>query len=294
MLLYVVTNLVNEKQYVGITLDLARRRREHISGHGSRIVYQAIQKYGVENIHFEPWYEGDEEWIKTMEYRTILALNTFAPSGYNLTFGGEGTLGWKPSKAIREKMSEAHKGRTYGPHSDETRRKISEARAGKPVPSRQRGKHPLAQPVTVNGVEFECLRDAAEDLGVTEATLWRVRQGIRSNEFSYQPQIKVVTINGVTYDNVTEAAKRLGVSKSVLWSAKQRAGSSIFDFRKGHPQRGNHPMARKVVVNGVKYGCMKDAAEALKVNYSAIRDARRHAGSNVFTYCPRAVHPSPN
>ena len=188
MFLYVITNLINGKQYVGITLDFARRRREHTLGNGSKLVFHAIQKYGIKNMLFESWFVGDESWIKIMEYRMILALDTFAPQGYNLTLGGEGTLGLKRSNETRKRMSEAHKGRQYGPHSDETRRKMSLARAGKPVPSRQRGKHPMAKQVIVNGVEYACIRDAAESLDVPYSTLWHAKCRAASSVFTFQPR----------------------------------------------------------------------------------------------------------
>jgi hypothetical protein len=49
---------------------------------------------------------------------------------YNMTNGGEGVSGYIPSEESRKKMSEAKKGKTP---SEETRRKISEAGKGKTV-----------------------------------------------------------------------------------------------------------------------------------------------------------------
>ena len=46
---------------------------------------------------------------------------------YNMTDGGDGTSGYIPSEESRKKMSEAKKGKTP---SEETRRKISEAKKG--------------------------------------------------------------------------------------------------------------------------------------------------------------------
>lgn len=48
----------------------------------------------------------------------------------NLTDGGEGVLGHKHSATARVKMSAAHAGKIRGPHSEETRQRISEARKG--------------------------------------------------------------------------------------------------------------------------------------------------------------------
>lgn len=88
MFLYVITNLANGKQYVGVTDDVKRRKREHRSGSGSKLVSAAIRKYGGENLEMEVWYEGDDEWIRLMEFRTVLALGTLTPTGYNIVRGG--------------------------------------------------------------------------------------------------------------------------------------------------------------------------------------------------------------
>ena len=131
MFLYVITNRVNEKQYVGITDDVARRRRFHLSGHGSKLVYQAAKKYGKDNLQLEVWYEGDEDWIKMMEYRAIVMLETRAPHGYNLTLGGDGTWGLRPTAETRKKLSMAHTGQvpwmSGRHHSPEARQKMKEA-----------------------------------------------------------------------------------------------------------------------------------------------------------------------
>ena len=110
MFLYVVTNRVNGKQYVGITNDVIRRKRFHFSGHGSKLLHHAIKKYGRHNFDFNAWYEGDECFIKMMECSIIVALGTRAPHGYNLTWGGDGTRGLRLTDETRKKLSAAHKG----------------------------------------------------------------------------------------------------------------------------------------------------------------------------------------
>jgi group I intron endonuclease len=261
MTLYVVTNLVNGKQYVGIAVDFERRCREHISGRGSKIVHQAIQKYGIDNLAFEAWYEGDEEWIKTMERRAILALHTLAPSGYNLTFGGEGSLGWRASEETKRKMSEARRGRKLGPHSEETRRKISEARKGKEcspeVLARLRemngrgADHPCAKPVTVNGVRYGCMKDAAKGLGVSAGI---VRRLAKSGETTYVP-----------FDRKRHARRCSLASKG--WKHSPETRRRMSEARRG----AKSCRAKRVLVNGVEHGCIKEAADALGVNYSTLR-----------------------
>lgn len=178
MVLYVIINRINGKRYVGISTDVNQRQREHFSGHGSKLVWSAIQKYGRQNLSLQVLFEGDESWIKQMEQYSIAQFNTIAPNGYNLTGGGEGSLGWKPTEITRRKMREAHLGRIYQPHSSETKRRISEAAKGRLLPDTHIFKkgfhgeaHGRATPIEIDGCKYGCLKDAALALGIRPATL---------------------------------------------------------------------------------------------------------------------------
>lgn len=180
--LYTITNRVNGKQYIGITVNVGRRWIEHKSGHGSLIVYQALKKYEKENLAFDVYCEGCEEDIKQLEIILIAQLNTKAPNGYNLTDGGEGSTGWIAPEETREKMSKAHAGEKnsmFGKtHSKETRAKIAATKKGVKNPLRAElnkayagANNPRARKVKVNGVQYPCIKDAAQALGMKAGTL---------------------------------------------------------------------------------------------------------------------------
>jgi len=145
-------------------------------------VYQAIQKYGVESFVFNVLCGGDENSIKQLEVILIAQLNTKAPHGYNLTDGGEGSIGWKPTIETRKKMSQAHKGRRNGmygkEHSKETKKKIGLKRQGSKNPTRSKlnklnrgSKNPRARKVKVQGRIYPCIQDAAKALEIKAGTL---------------------------------------------------------------------------------------------------------------------------
>ncbi len=180
--LYTITNQLNGKQYIGISNNPARRWIEHKCNHGSKIVYQAIKKYGIGNIKFDILYEGCEEDIKQLEIDLINKRNTLAPKGYNLTEGGEGTVGWMHSIKTRQKMSKSRKGKKNGmygkKHSKETKEKMRvKAKARKwseescKRNSRPGSKNPRARKVLVNNKEYGCIKDAAEALGIKSSAL---------------------------------------------------------------------------------------------------------------------------
>jgi group I intron endonuclease len=180
--LYTITNKVNGKQYIGISSRVARRWVEHKSGHGSKLVYQAIKKYGLDSLEFDILCEGCEGDIKKLEVAMIAKHNTLAPNGYNLTEGGEGSTGWKPSAETRKKMSEARSGdknpRFGKKNSSEHRRKISEKASGRKNPKRtllnkefKGAGNPRARRVLVQDVEYDCMIDAAEAIGIKPMAL---------------------------------------------------------------------------------------------------------------------------
>ena len=151
---YKITNTVNGKCYIGISVNEPEKDRiqKHLSGKGNRIIANAVKKYGRDAFTYEVLEANVfDELLPDLEVAHIAKLNTIVPHGYNLTRGGDGagslseqtrqrisaSLKGKPLSAeTRRKMSEAHKGKKGKPHSAETRRKISEASKGKKRPQR--------------------------------------------------------------------------------------------------------------------------------------------------------------
>jgi hypothetical protein len=80
----------------------------------------------------------DWSYLCEMEVAAIRAFGTMAPGGYNLTAGGEGTLGFKATESQRKRQSDARRGvmnignkHSLGAvRSPETRAKLSAAMAG--------------------------------------------------------------------------------------------------------------------------------------------------------------------
>jgi group I intron endonuclease len=111
--LYIATNACNGKQYVGLTKNLDRRHKEHLSANGSApALHAAIKKYGADKFIFSHICDAfDFEAACDLERMLIQQHNTKAPYGYNLTDGGEGVVG-RPmtdqDKQIRRAASSAY------------------------------------------------------------------------------------------------------------------------------------------------------------------------------------------
>lgn len=93
--IYVITNNINGKQYVGKThYSIEKRFQEHL--HDSkrkrcekRPLYSAINKYGSENFSIELLEECSVDEVADREIYWIDKLNTYH-YGYNATHGGDG------------------------------------------------------------------------------------------------------------------------------------------------------------------------------------------------------------
>lgn len=90
MYVYQITNLINNKQYIGITNNYKKRWGNHKCANSpDSLVAKAIRKYGVENFKFEILYSGlSIEDAEEMEIKLIKEKGTKAPFGYNIKDGG--------------------------------------------------------------------------------------------------------------------------------------------------------------------------------------------------------------
>lgn len=91
--IYIITNKLNNKKYVGQSNDPTYRWKQHQyrannkSDKGKSAIHDALREVGVENFEFTiiGWFEDYNEKEKYF----IKKYNTMVPFGYNLTEGGE-------------------------------------------------------------------------------------------------------------------------------------------------------------------------------------------------------------
>jgi group I intron endonuclease len=134
---YLVSNKLNGKQYVGQTIN------PHLPiGHG-RILKSAYKLHGKDNFTYEPICKGinNRSSLNAIERFWISAIDTITPNGYNIDLGGsEGSI-WTNER--KERISIARTGkklnRPLGSKSgmagkaypEEGKRKLSEALKGR-------------------------------------------------------------------------------------------------------------------------------------------------------------------
>ena len=108
--LYKITNLLNNKNYIGITnRKLEERFAEHKKLSSKSFISKAIQSDGVDNFSFEVLLtEIENKDISDLECEYIEKYNSLLPNGYNADLGG--VEYHKHSDYIKQIISEKGRG----------------------------------------------------------------------------------------------------------------------------------------------------------------------------------------
>jgi group I intron endonuclease len=129
--IYIVTNTVNGKRYVGQTRGQVKYRwAAHVKGalahNNDYAISHAIRKYGIDAFSVRTLCKAAHCDLNFFEGRAVAILNTIAPAGYNLTPAGDS---FEHTAETRAKISAANMGRTSPnkgkPQSEETKAKLS-------------------------------------------------------------------------------------------------------------------------------------------------------------------------
>lgn len=90
--IYKITNKINQKAYIGQSIDIQRRWRVHKNypKNTKYPLYLAFEKYGLNNFTFEVIEECDCQELDDKEIYYIKIFNTYY-NGYNQTTGGQGS-----------------------------------------------------------------------------------------------------------------------------------------------------------------------------------------------------------
>lgn len=103
--IYLITHRASGKRYVGQSIDIARRWREHWGGRGdSPMLTNALKKHGPDAFAFEIVELCAREELNDRECFYIFAFDCMKPLGYNIGAGGEG-VNFTPE--VRAKLREA-------------------------------------------------------------------------------------------------------------------------------------------------------------------------------------------
>jgi len=231
-IIYKATNQVNGKIYIGQTMgEFKRRKADHIKKAKAGCTYcfhNAIRKYGADVFVWEVIClcssKGEAD---ARESEFIKTFNAKVPSGYNMTDGGEGTLGFCPSEETRARISKAQKlfiqitGKVPFRgmrHTPEARAKITAAQAG-----RKRG--PLSD------AHKEKIRNALRGRTIPEEQKIKISKALKGIIVSTEAKINISKAHmGLKYS----ASARENMKKA--WEVRKQKSSTGHGYLKnGHP-----------------------------------------------------------
>lgn len=143
--IYKITNLINDKIYIGRSVNLKSRKSKHKTKISNTIISRAIRKYGHDNFLFEVIEYCEIDKLVEREGYYLDLLQPFRENnGYNILKDSSigGWLGMLHTSEARSKMSESKKGiipwnkgkKGVQECSDETRKLMSENNIGEKNP----------------------------------------------------------------------------------------------------------------------------------------------------------------
>ena len=120
MIVYKVTNQINDKIYIGQTIrSLSDRWSQHIVDRNKfdYPLYRAIRKYGKDNFTCELLETANSiEELNKKEHDAIVNFNSMDKNiGYNILPGGKN---YKLPLEVKNKISKSMKGKKFNSHID--------------------------------------------------------------------------------------------------------------------------------------------------------------------------------
>lgn len=239
MIIYKATNKINGKSYIGQTVhSLRQRKHEHISAalsvRDATYFHRALRKYVDESFSWEILQECDTiEELNQLEIFYIGYYDVFGNNGYNLTVGGKsGLVGFKHTDESKRKMSEAQKGKKLSEEtkrrmskaqknkvvSKETRRKISEGHKGSKLPEKVRRKISITLKGKFAGKNSPLYGKSFSEEHRRRMSEARVGKQVGKNN----PAAKAVVIDNKYFDTVNQAAKVLAVTRLTIYRRIKR------------------------------------------------------------------------
>lgn len=227
---YLITNLINNKVYVGISTDLKTRIKKHYhslcnNAHHNDYLQKSVNKYGLNAFSIQILeYVKEEELLSKENAYQGLYKSTDPDFGYNILItdvNGSlrhteetklkiGLANQKPkTEETKLKISIALLGRKGHKHSEEHRRYMSQKMTGRIVSEDTKNKLSLAKkgvPSSLKGRKGEFFHSEESKKLMSSQRIGNLNTRA----------VKVIDINGQIFDTIKEACFHFKVCRSTI------------------------------------------------------------------------------
>lgn len=272
----------NNKKYIGITSTTPERRWQNGTGYDSKhqpVIYNAIQKYGWENVSHDILFENlTIEEAQNIEKELIAKYKTNCRKygddyGYNMTDGGEGTLGHIAGENVRISNQKRMTGKT-----------------GKDCCN--------SRPVICDNIEYESLTDFMIKNNNPKGNITGWLSGkVGMPKYWYDKQLhykdcdfsllkcseinnREVVVDGIVYKTLKEASDYLKIIPASLCNYLSGKTSLPLEFVKYNIHYSdeeeysfrirNRPLENKIEYDNQIFNSQRELARYLKVGYGTL------------------------
>jgi group I intron endonuclease len=239
MIIYLATNEINGKQYVGQTIHTltyrwSQHRHAAFKQNSQNVLAKALRKHGVDTWTVKVIDTAtSREELDKKEIDYIVKLNThyLQGDGYNMSFGGDSNRGIKQSpETVAKKIAKQNKaivcietGKVFGSIREAAfELKVSPGFIGNVLHGRKS---------TAKGFTFKYLNN--EDANILAQQKEKAREIYRKEHFTSGRSI-VCLSNGIVFSSIKEAARQIGVAEVNFRKALKRENRTckglIFQF----------------------------------------------------------------
>ena len=244
---YKITNIKNNKCYIGSSINIVRRWGEHKrqlknNKHANTHLQKSWNKHGENSFLFETieFVKDEKNLINREQYYLDEVKKYDSKLLYNICPMAYSALGFKHSNETKNKMSESHKGLVHkkdtiikmiknkNKQSEHTKNKLSEINKGRISQNKQ----PIYQIDLDNNIikKWDCVTDAAKTLNLSPSLICSVCRGKRKStggfKWKYLNEIKQIPINSEEIKNkystglysTRELSKIYNISKTRIWN----------------------------------------------------------------------------
>lgn len=289
----------NGKVYIGQTCKKPTERWANGYGYKNQMFYNAIEKYGWNNIKHEILFEGlTKEEADQKEIELIAYYDSTNPNkGYNIAFGGATTTGVKCSEETKKKISDAHRGKK---RSEESKIKQSQTLMGHFCSEETRSKIGEANSRRVWSEESKKkLSEHFKGKPISEEHKEKIRNYLKLHAPNKRQIICIET--NIIYESLSEAERKTNISRRVIgrvcsgdgvtaggfhWCYLDEYDENLYVIK--NPKTTNKPKSVICIETGIVYESISEASRRTNVSKTGIlkvcKDEQDTAGKLHWMY----------